>query len=211
LLPRFYDYDSGSILLDGIELKRYPRRYLRQQIGIVEQEPFLFSRTIRENIRYGVDRVVSDDEIEQAARSAAIDNEIRAFPQGYDTLLGERGITLSGGQKQRVAIARTLLKNPRILILDDSTSSVDAETEALLRSALDRLLAGRTTFVIAHRVQSLMTADEILVLKQGRIVQRGTHASLLTEEGPYRQIYNLQVRIETELERELSSADKDHQ
>jgi len=211
LLPRFYDYDSGSILLDGIELKRYPRRYLRQQIGIVEQEPFLFSRTIRENIRYGVDRVVSDDEIEQAARSAAIDNEIRAFPQGYDTLLGERGITLSGGQKQRVAIARTLLKNPRILILDDSTSSVDAETEALLRSALDRLLAGRTTFVIAHRVQSLMTADEILVLKQGRIVQRGTHASLLTEEGPYRQIYDLQVRIETELERELSSADKDHQ
>ena len=210
LLPRFYDYDSGSILLDGIELKRYPRRYLRQQIGIVEQEPFLFSRSIRENISYGVDRKVADDEIEQAARSAAIDSEIRAFPNGYATLLGERGITLSGGQKQRVAIARTLLKNPRILILDDSTSSVDAETEVLIRSALDHLLLGRTTFVIAHRVQSLMTADLILVFDQGRIVQRGTHASLVTESGPYRQIYDLQVRIEAELERELSSADRDH-
>lgn len=209
LLPRFYDYDSGSILLDGIELKRYPRRYLRQQIGIVEQEPFLFSRTIRENISYGVHRAVTDEEIEQAARSAAIDAEIRAFPDGYQTLLGERGITLSGGQKQRVAIARTLLKDPRILILDDSTSSVDAETEALIRSALDHLLVGRTTFVIAHRVQSLMTADLILVFDRGRIVQRGTHSTLVAQSGPYRQIYDLQVRIEAELERELSTADKD--
>jgi ATP-binding cassette subfamily B protein len=151
---------------------------------------------------------VTDEEIEEAARSAAIDAEIRAFPHGYATLLGERGITLSGGQKQRVAIARTLLKNPRLLILDDSTSSVDAETEALIRSALDRLLVGRTTLVIAHRVQSLMSADMILVFDKGRIVQRGTHSSLVNESGPYRQIFDLQVRIEAELERELLSAEK---
>jgi ATP-binding cassette subfamily B protein len=203
LLPRFHDYDSGHVLLDGVELKRYPRRYLRQQIGIVEQEPFLFSRTIRENITYGAGRPVTMEEVEAAARTAAIDHEIRCFPNGYETMLGERGITLSGGQKQRVAVARTLLKNPRILILDDSTSSVDAETEALIRSALDRLLVGRTTFIIAHRVQSLMNADLILVFDRGRVVQRGTHAELMTQPGPYRQIYDLQVRIESELEQEL--------
>jgi ATP-binding cassette subfamily B protein len=140
LLPRFYDYTHGTIYLDGIELKRYPRRYLRSHIGIVEQEPFLFSRTIRENISYGVAREVTDEEIEAAARAAAIHDVILTFPNGYQTLVGEKGVTLSGGQKQRVAIARTLLKNPRILILDDSTSSVDTETEAEIRGALQNLM-----------------------------------------------------------------------
>jgi ATP-binding cassette subfamily B protein len=205
LLPRFYDYTSGSLLLDGVELKAYPRRYLRQHVGIVEQEPFLFSRTIRENIAYGMAREVSPTEIEAAARAAAIHDVILSFPDGYDTLVGERGVTLSGGQKQRVAIARTLLMDPRILILDDSTSSVDTETEALIRSALERLMQGRTSFIIAHRVQSLMIADLILVLQGGRIVQRGSHADLVAEEGLYRQIHAAQTRIEVELGRELAS------
>lgn len=206
LLPRFYEYDSGSVTLDGVELKSYGRQYLRQQMGIVEQEPFLFSRTIRENIVYGVQREVSQAEIEAAAEAAAIHADISRFPKGYDTLLGEKGITLSGGQKQRVAIARTLLKDPRILILDDSTSSVDAETEGLIRGALEHLMRGRTTFVIAHRVQSLMAADLILVFDHGQIVQRGTHAQLVQQPGPYRDIYDLQVRIDAELEKELTGA-----
>jgi ATP-binding cassette subfamily B protein len=156
LLPRFYSYTSGRILLDGIELMEYTRHYLRQQIGIVEQEPFLFSRTIRENITYGVGRDVPQAEVEAAARAAAIHDVVVKFPKGYDTMVGEKGVTLSGGQKQRVAIARTLLKDPRILILDDSTSSVDTETEAAIRGALEHLMKGRTTFIIAHRIQSLM-------------------------------------------------------
>jgi ATP-binding cassette subfamily B protein len=206
LLPRFYDYTSGRILLDGVELNRYPRRYLRQHIGIVEQEPFLFSRSIRENISYGVGREVTDEEIERAARAAAIHDVILSFPNGYGTVVGERGVTLSGGQKQRVAIARTLLKNPRILILDDSTSSVDTETEAEIREALQNLMKERTTFIIAHRIQSIMDADLILVLDKGRIVQCGRHAELLREEGAYRQIYTIQTRIEEELEKEIASA-----
>jgi len=203
LLPRFYEYTAGSVRLDEVELKDYPRAYLRRQIGIVEQEPFLFSRTIRENIVYGVGRGVSQAEIEAAARAAAIHEVILSFPDGYDALVGERGVTLSGGQKQRVAIARTLLKDPRILILDDATSSVDAETEGAIREALERLMQGRTTFVIAHRIQSVMIADLILVLNQGRIVQQGTHEQLLAQPGIYREIYDLQTRIESELEREV--------
>jgi ATP-binding cassette subfamily B protein len=206
LLPRFYEYTGGSLLLDGIELNEYPREFLRQNIGIVEQEPFLFSRTIRENITYGVGKHVSDAEVEQAARAAAIHDVVLSFPDGYDTLVGERGVTLSGGQKQRVAIARTLLKDPRILILDDSTSSVDVETEAEIRAALERLMEGRTTFIIAHRVQSVMNADLILVLENGRIVQRGTHAQLIKQPGMYRKIYEMQTRIEDELQRELADA-----
>ena len=178
LLPRFYDCTHGRITLDGIDLTRYPRRYLRTQIGIVEQEPFLFSRSIRENITYGVGREVTDEEVEKAARAASIHDVILNFPKGYGTLIGERGVTLSGGQKQRVAIARTLLKNPRILILDDSTSSVDTETEAEIRSALENLMLNRTTFIIAHRIQSIMQADLILVMDGGRIVQRGQHDAL---------------------------------
>ncbi|RPJ51266.1 MAG: ABC transporter ATP-binding protein [Chloroflexi bacterium] len=206
LLPRFYDYTQGRVLLDGIELNRYPRRYLRRHVGIVEQEPFLFSRTLRDNITYGVGREVPDAEVEAAARAAAIHDVILTFPHGYDTKVGERGVTLSGGQKQRVAIARTLLKNPRILILDDSTSSVDTETEAEIREALQNLMKERTTFVIAHRIQSIMTADLILVMDKGRIVQCGNHDELVAEDGIYRQIYNIQTRIEEELEKEIASA-----
>ena len=202
LLPRFYEYSRGSLTLDGVELNAYPRQFLRSQIGIVEQEPFLFSRTIRENITYGVGRQVSDAEVEAAARVAAIHDVIVAFPDGYNTLVGEKGVTLSGGQKQRVAIARTLLKDPRILILDDSTSSVDTETEAEIREALTQLMQGRTSFIIAHRVQSVMNADLILALDQGRIVQRGAHDELIAVSGPYREIYELQVRIEDELRQE---------
>ncbi len=206
LLPRFYGYTGGRILLDSIALDRYPRRYLRQQIGVVEQEPFLFSRSIRENITYGVGRDVTDEEIETAARAAAVHDVILTFPQGYKTLVGEKGVTLSGGQKQRVAIARTLLKDPRILILDDSTSSVDTETEAEIREALQNLMKNRTTFVIAHRIQSLMNADLILVMDKGRIVQRGKHEDLVNQPGIYRQIYDIQTSIETELEKEIASA-----
>ncbi len=205
LLPHFYEYTSGSILLDGVELNRYPRRYLRQQIGIVEQEPFLFSRSIRENITYGVGRDVTDAEVETAARAAAIHDVICSFPDGYHTLVGEKGVTLSGGQKQRVAIARTLLKNPRILILDDSTSSVDTETEAEIREALQNLMQNRTTFIIAHRIQSIMDADLILVMDRGRIVQRGQHSDLVAVDGIYRRIYEIQTRIETELEKEIAN------
>ncbi len=205
LLPRFHEYTGGSILLDGVELNRYTRRYLRSQIGIVEQEPFLFSRSIRENITYGVGRQVTDEEVERAASIAAIHDVIMTFPEGYQTLVGEKGGTLSGGQKQRVAIARTLLKNPRILILDDSTSSVDTETEAEIREAMQSLMQDRTTFVIAHRIQSIMTADLILVLDQGRIVQCGVHDELVQQEGIYRQIFDIQTRIEDELEKEIAS------
>ena len=204
LLPRFYDYTGGSLKLDGVELNSYPRSYLRGHIGIVEQEPFLFSRTLRENIAYGVKREVSQDDIETAARAAAVHDVILTFPEGYDTLVGERGVTLSGGQKQRIAIARTLLANPQILILDDSTSSVDPETEALIREALERLMQDRTSFIIAHRIQSLMRADLILVLDGGSIVQRGTHEELLEEGGLYEQIHDAQTRIEDELEKEIA-------
>ena len=207
LLPRFYEYTSGSIRLDGVDLKEYPRRFLRKQIGIVEQEPFLFSRTIRENIIYGVDRYVSDEEVIAAARAAAVHDVIQTFPDGYRTLLGEKGVTLSGGQKQRIAIARTLLKDPRILILDDATSSVDTETEASIREALQRLMQGRTSFIIAHRIQSVMNADQILVLDKGAIVQRGSHEELLSQTGIYRQVFDIQTRIEADLEEEIARAE----
>jgi ATP-binding cassette, subfamily B, bacterial len=204
LLPRFHDYTDGHIFLDGVELKDYSREYLRRQIGIVEQEPFLFSRSIRENITYGVGHDVPQYEIEKAAKAAAIHEVILTFPDGYNTLVGEKGVTLSGGQKQRVAVARTLLKNPRILILDDSTSSVDTETEAEIRTALNKLMENRTTFIIAHRIQSVMNADLILVMDKGRIIQKGQHEELLTQDGIYRQIFNIQTKINMELEDEIA-------
>jgi ATP-binding cassette subfamily B protein len=206
LLPRFHEYTGGQIFLDNHELKDYPREYLRKQIGIVEQEPFLFSRSIRENITYGVGRDVPQEEIENAARAAAVHDVILTFPQGYNTLVGEKGVTLSGGQKQRIAVARTLLKNPRILILDDSTSSVDTETEAEMRSALNRLMENRTTFIIAHRIQSVMNADLILVMDKGQIIQMGRHESLVTQAGMYRQIYDIQTRIDEELAYEITTS-----
>lgn len=205
LLPRFYEYSGGSVTLDGAELREFSRGFLRGQIGIVQQEPFLFSTTIRNNISYGVGRDVSDEELEAAARAAAIHDVVQTFPKGYDTLVGERGVTLSGGQKQRVTIARTLLKDPAILLMDDATSSVDTETDAAIRAALQRLMQGRTTFIIAHRVQSVMTADQILVMESGRIIQRGSHDELVAQPGVYRQIFELQVQIEADLEREIAA------
>ncbi len=203
LLPRFYEVTSGRLLLDGVEIDQYPRTYLRHQIGIVEQEPFLFSRTIRDNIAYSAGRPVSKDEIIVAAKAAAIHDVILDFPDGYNTLVGERGVTLSGGQKQRIAIARTLLKDPCLLILDDATSSVDTETESAIRQALERLMENRTTFIIAHRIQSVMIADLILVLEGGRIVQQGSHEDLSAQPGVYRDIYELQAQIEDDLEQEI--------
>ena len=206
LLPRFYDYTSGRILLDGVELKSYPRQVLRQQIGIVLQEPFLFSRTLRENIRYSVGGEVDEAKIETAAKAAAVHDVIREFPGQYDTLVGEKGVTLSGGQKQRVTLARTLLKDPSILILDDATSSVDTETEAAIRGALRQLMKERTSFIIAHRIQSVMAADLILVFDKGRVVQQGTHRELLKQGGIYRQVFEIQTQIEEEVQREVASA-----
>ena len=207
LLPRFYEYTEGSILLDGEELKNYSKEFLRRIIGIVEQEPFLFSLTIAENIAYGVPgKKTTKKEIVRAAKAAAIHNSITSFPKGYETLVGEKGVTLSGGQKQRIAIARALLKNPKILILDDSTSSVDTETEQKIWEALETLMQGRTTFIIAHRIQSLMKADIICVLDKGSIIQQGSHDELLRREGIYRKIYDLQSRIDEELETEIKNA-----
>lgn len=208
LLPRFHDYSSGSILLDGIELRDYSRKYLREQIGIVQQEPFLFSRSIRENILYGVGRSVTQDEIESAAKAAAIHDVILTFPDGYNTIVGEKGVTLSGGQKQRVTIARTILKNPRILILDDSTSAIDTETEAAIRGALNDLMENRTTFIIAHRIQSVMKADLILVLDKGEVIQKGNHEDLLQQSGGmYRKVYDIQTKIDEELEQEIMKSE----
>ncbi len=204
LLPRFYEYE-GSITIDGVELRDYPRRYLREQIGFVLQEPFLFSRSIRENVVYGVEREVTDEEVYTATKAAAVHDVIMGFPDGYETTVGEKGVTLSGGQKQRTTLARTLLKDPAILILDDATSAVDSETEALIRHALDELIPGRTTFIIAHRIQTVMNADLILVLDKGHIVQSGTHDELLAQPGMYRRIYDLQSQIEEELREDLAA------
>ncbi|MBN2390698.1 MAG: ABC transporter ATP-binding protein [Anaerolineae bacterium] len=203
LLLRFYDYQEGSLKLDGVELTEYPRSLLRRNIGIVEQEPFLFSRSIRDNIAYGADREVTQEEIERAAQAAAIHDIVLTFPDGYDTIVGEKGVTLSGGQRQRVAIARALLKDPRILVLDDATSSVDTETEEQIQQALDVLIPGRTTFIVAHRIQTVMNADLILVLDKGHIVQSGTHADLIQQPGLYHDIYEIQSRIEEEVAEEV--------
>jgi ATP-binding cassette subfamily B protein len=206
LIPRFYDFTSGDLLLDGVTLRAYDRYFLRSKIGIVEQDPFLFSVTIHDNIAYGVDRDVTQEEIEAAAKAADIHDTILAFPEGYGTLVGEKGVSLSGGQKQRIAIARALLKDPRVLILDDSTSAVDAETESRIQNALEALMKGRTTFVIAHRIQTLRSADRILVMEQGHIVQAGTHGELAAVPGFYREVFELQTRIEDELAREIKDA-----
>jgi ATP-binding cassette subfamily B protein len=197
LIPRFYDVTAGSISIDDTDIREVTLASLRRQIGIVQQDVFLFSATIRDNIAYGaVD--ASDEEIVAAAKTARLHDFIVTLPQGYDTWVGERGVTLSGGQKQRLAIARTLLIDPRILILDDSTSSVDTETEFLIQQALRELMKGRTTFVIAQRLQTVKDAQQIFVLDKGMIVERGTHLQLLHDSKIYREIYELQLKAQEE-------------
>lgn len=192
LLPRFYDPSSGSIMIDGLDLRSVTLDSLRSQIGIVLQETTLFSSTIRENIAFGRPNATLA-EVQAAARAAAADDFIDAMPEGYDTPVGERGSTLSGGQKQRIAIARALLLNPRLLILDDATSSVDLQTESRIQAALDHLMRGRTSFVIAQRISTVINADLILVLDRGKIVASGRHLDLLENNDLYAEICRSQL------------------
>jgi ATP-binding cassette subfamily B protein/subfamily B ATP-binding cassette protein MsbA len=193
LMPRFYDVVNGTVLLDGFDIRKLTLKSLREQISIVLQEPLLFSGSIAENIRYGrLD--ASLDEIMEAARSANAHDFILRLPKKYDTELGERGVQLSGGERQRIAVARAFLKNAPILILDEPTSSIDSKTEVVILDALDRLMVGRTTFMIAHRLSTIRRADQIFVIDQGRLVEQGTHQSLLHRGGLYKQLYDMQTR-----------------
>jgi ATP-binding cassette subfamily B protein len=197
LIPRIYEAVSGSVLIDGRPVRDYPMAMLRRNIGFVPQETFLFSETIRENIAFGVQQA-ADEDVRWAAEAASIATEIEGFPDQYKTLVGERGITLSGGQKQRTAIARALIRNPRILVLDDALSSVDTQTEDKILNHLRQLMKGRTTIFISHRVSTVRNADQIAVLHGGRIVELGTHEELLARNGYYFDLYNKQL-LEEEL------------
>jgi ATP-binding cassette subfamily B protein/subfamily B ATP-binding cassette protein MsbA len=193
LIPRFYDVTGGSVRVDGFDVREVERRSLRRRIASVLQEPFLFSGTVAENIRYGrLD--ATQEEIEAAARAVSAHDFITALPHGYDTQLGTGGGTLSGGQRQLVSFARAVLADPRILILDEATSNIDTRTEALIQTALRTLLRGRTSVVIAHRLSTIRNADVILVVESGRVVERGTHASLLSSDGLYADLYRRQFR-----------------
>ena len=195
LIPRFYEVDSGTITVDGYDIRAVTLASLRGQIGLVPQETMLFSTTIRENIRYGrLD--ATDAEIEEAARAANAHNFIMELEHGYDTQIGERGVSISGGQRQRIAIARAILKDPRILILDEATSALDTESEKIVQAALDNLMVGRTSFVIAHRLSTVFNADRIYVIDGGHIVEQGTHEELLAKGGLYQHLYDIQFRGE---------------
>jgi ATP-binding cassette subfamily B protein len=197
LIPRFYDVSSGRVLVDGHDVRDVTMASLRQRVAIVPQDSFLFSRSLRENIQFGKpDAGVSL--VEFAAERAQAHRFIQNLPDRYDTTVGERGITLSGGQRQRTALARAILVEPTILILDDATSSVDMETERQIEVALQEIMRGRTTFVIAHRLSTVKRADEVLVLERGEIVERGTHEELITRQGAYRRIYDVQMRDQEE-------------
>jgi ATP-binding cassette subfamily B protein len=200
LIPRLYDAPEGTLLLDGVPVRQIPLKTLREHIGFVPQETFLFSESVRENIKFGA-RAASEAEAERAAEISNILPEIRGFPKGFETLVGERGLTLSGGQKQRTAISRAVIRDPRILILDDALSSVDTYTEETILRHLTGVMAGRTTILISHRVSTIQNAEEIVVLNDGVIVERGTHAELLAFHGYYTELYNKQL-IEEELEKE---------
>jgi ATP-binding cassette subfamily B protein len=192
LIPRFYDVTAGKVMVDGHDVRDVTIESLRRQIGIVLQETNLFTGTIRDNIAFGRPDA-TDDEVFAAAKAAAAHDFILSFPDGYETKVGERGATLSGGQKQRIAIARALLLNPRVLILDDSTSSVDVATEVVIQHALDRLMKGRTSLVIAQRISTVLNADQILVLEKGKVVASGRHSDLMESSEIYADIYRSQL------------------
>jgi ATP-binding cassette subfamily B protein len=199
LVPRFFDPTAGRVLIDGIDVRKLNLDDLRRNIGLVFQESFLFSNTVAANIAFGHPKATRA-QIEKAARIAAAHEFITRLPQGYDTVLGESGNTLSGGQRQRLAIARAVLLEPAILLLDDPTAAIDSETEHEIFEALDRAIAGRTTFIVAHRLSTLRRADFIIVLENGRIVQRGTHEQLMREQGPYLHVASLQLVDNRELQ-----------
>jgi subfamily B ATP-binding cassette protein MsbA len=199
LLPRFWDVDRGRITLDGTDIRSLRLADLRSAIGVVPQEPALFSGTVRENIAYARPRA-SDAEVQAAARAAHAAEFIDRLPLGYDTVVGERGVKLSGGQRQRVAIARAILKNPAVLILDEATSNLDTESERLIEDALARLLVGRTTLIIAHRLSTVQRADRLVVIDRGRILEEGTHGELLAKGGLYARLYQRQFRDDRRLE-----------
>jgi ATP-binding cassette subfamily B protein len=208
LIPRFYDVTEGAVLVDGVDVRNMDLVALRRQIGIVLQTSLLFSDTIKANIAYGRPDATMD-EIVAAAKAAQAHEFIEGFTNGYETIVGERGVTLSGGQRQRVAIARALLMDPRILILDDSTSSVDTQTEKLIQAALDRLMEGRTTFVIAHRLSTVRRADVILVMADGRIVEHGRHETLLARDGLYKEIHDLQLVDHAQFAEEMEALEEE--
>jgi ATP-binding cassette subfamily B protein len=198
LIPRIYDADPGTVLIDGRPIREFPLEVLRKNIGFVPQETFLFSDTIRDNIAFGADTASLGD-VRRAAEAASIAADIESFPDGYNTVVGERGLTLSGGQKQRTAIARALIRNPRILILDDALASVDTQTEDRILNHLREIMQGRTTIFISHRVSTVRNADRIAVLHDGVIVEYGTHDELIARDGYYTELYNKQL-LEEELE-----------
>jgi ATP-binding cassette subfamily B protein len=193
LLPRLYDPTAGRILIDDTDIRDVSLESLASQIGMVTQESYLFHDTIRANLQYARPGA-TDAEMTEAAKAANIHDFIASLPDGYDTIVGERGYRLSGGEKQRMSIARVLLKDPRILVLDEATSSLDSQSEALIQAALERLMQGRTSLVIAHRLSTVLAADVILVLDKGRLVERGTHSELLALGGLYATLYNTQFR-----------------
>jgi ATP-binding cassette subfamily B protein len=197
LLPRLYDPTSGRITLDGHDLRDLKLESLAAQIGMVTQETYLFHDTVKTNLLYARPDA-SDAEIEDACRAAFIHDRIMAMPEGYATVVGERGYRMSGGEKQRLAIARVILKNPRILVLDEATSHLDSQSEAYIQAALQPLMAGRTSLVIAHRLSTILAADKILVMREGRLVEQGTHAELLAVNGLYAELYETQFRPEVE-------------
>jgi ATP-binding cassette subfamily B protein len=203
LLPRFYDVSTGSIKVDGVDVKDFTLHSLRANIGMVQQDVFLFTTSLKENIKYGRENA-TDEQVERASSIAQLSDFIETLDEGYDTHVGERGSTLSGGQRQRMSIARAVLLDPPILILDDSTSSVDADTEDQIKAAMDNSMEGRTTFIIANRLSTVHAADKIVVLKEGRIIEEGTHQELLREGGLYNEIYELQLRPQDELNSEVS-------